>query len=376
MAHPAPTPLQSRLHRLRKQVVLASNGAFLLYSLLTALVEPELRRALLGLDWGELLSGDLRSHAPRFWGMAVALFGLITVLIWPRRVRELFLVYVLALLAVALIETRRMLLSELMPFHLTLWLTASVPTFFLIYGTRRGLWLSTLIFGVLVFTLLFTAWPLPGPLRGDVAADWITVFIVMVVSGLSSALLMGLIENNMMINERTIEELRRARIDVVTGVYSRAVIEEELEAAWQECAAQGRALSVVMCDIDHFKRVNDVHGHRVGDEVLHAFAQCLSLSLSRQGLRSSAKVGRWGGEEFLILLPDHTEAQARTVAEALRRAVVDYPLAGLMVTASFGVSCSLGLEERAEQATRPRQLFEEADLALYSAKRAGRNAVH
>lgn len=376
MARSVPTPLQARLRRLRQQVVLVSNGAFLLYSVLTALVEPDLRRALLTLDWGTLFSGDLLSHAPRFWGMGVALFGLITVLIWPRRARELFLVYVLALTAVAVIEARRLLLSEVMPFHLTLWLTASVPTFCLIYGTRRGLWLSSFIFGALLLTLLLTAWPLPGPLVGDVAADWLTVFIVMVVSGLSSALLMGLIENNMLVNERTIEELRRARIDVVTGVYMRAVIEEELDVAWQGCGAQGKALSVVMCDIDHFKRVNDVHGHRVGDEVLHAFAQCLRLGLERQGLEAEARLGRWGGEEFLILLPGHTHEQAHGVAERLRQEVADYPLAGLMVTASFGVACSLELTPDAGVPPRPRQLFEAADLALYSAKRAGRNAVH
>lgn len=376
MAYSTSTPLQARVRRLRKQVVVAFNGAFLLYCVLTSLVDPELRRALLSLDWAALLSDDLHSHAPRFWGAGLALFALVTAQIWPRFVRELFLLYMLVLTAVALIESRRLLLSEVMPFHLTLWLTASVPTLFLIYGSRRGLWISGAIFTALVVNLLFAASPLPGPLQGDVAADWITVFLVMIISGLGSALLMELIENNMVINERTIEELRRARIDVVTGVYGRAVIEEELEVAWQDWAARGQALSVVMCDIDHFKRVNDLHGHRVGDEVLQAFAQCLTLNLGKQGLGTSAKVGRWGGEEFLILLPNHTEEQAREVAEALRRAVADYPLAGIMVTASFGVSCSLGLEARTEPPHRLRQLFEAADLALYSAKRAGRNAVH
>ena len=155
-----------------------------------------------------------------------------------------------------------------------------------------------------------------------------------------------------------------ARTDRLTGLPNRA----HLEAAFlqQHAAAlrQGGRLSVVLLDIDDFKSVNDSHGHDAGDAVLRRFADLL-----RESLRHSDTVGRWGGEEFLMLLPGSGARAAQGVAEKLRQAVqaIDFPQVGTK-TASLGVAC-LQFEESLES------LLRRADEALYAAKRGGRNRV-
>lgn len=122
----------------------------------------------------------------------------------------------------------------------------------------------------------------------------------------------------------------------------------------------------MLVDVDHFKRVNDTHGHGIGDEVLVELARLLGSSL-----RSSDELARIGGEEFALILP-HTDAdQAAAVAERLRGSLESTPLSSrrLRVTASFGVA------EIARGDGTPRTLLDRADETLYTAKRAGRNLV-
>jgi diguanylate cyclase (GGDEF)-like protein len=126
----------------------------------------------------------------------------------------------------------------------------------------------------------------------------------------------------------------------------------------------GEALSLIIVDVDYFKDINDHFGHPVGDQVLTAFSQRI-----RKQLRSSDGFGRWGGEEFLILL-DHTDAQtARALAGKLRQVIAGRPfsVAGT-VTASFGVA------QRREQESFVDWL-QRVDNCLYAAKKAGRNCV-
>jgi diguanylate cyclase (GGDEF)-like protein len=123
---------------------------------------------------------------------------------------------------------------------------------------------------------------------------------------------------------------------------------------------------VVLADLDEFKEVNDAHGHAVGDEVLRVVAEVL-----RETLRESDVAGRWGGEEFLLLLPGADEEGAAQLAERVRvalaaRSIPSVP--GLRVTASFGVAEYAG-------ETNTEQLLEAADGALYRAKRAGKDRV-
>ncbi len=143
-----------------------------------------------------------------------------------------------------------------------------------------------------------------------------------------------------------------------------------MEVAQHEAAVfqrGGRPPALLLCDIDHFKRINDRHGHEAGDAVLRAVAQAL-----RDGVREIDHVARWGGEEFLVLLPDTEEAEAHRVADRLREAVQQLeagPRAeALVVTMTIGVSV-LRAGEGIDQA------LARADKALYRGKEAGRNRV-
>lgn len=152
-----------------------------------------------------------------------------------------------------------------------------------------------------------------------------------------------------------------AMIDVLTGVSSRRRLEDVLERA---LVARGRPVSIILLDLDHFKSVNDRHGHEVGDEVLRKVARVL-----QQVARLSDVIGRWGGEEFLVVCCD-TDLDGATrlahrFAEALRAAPV--PVVG-QVTGSFGVTEALAGESL-------RDCIDRADLALYRAKQTGRDRI-
>ena len=121
---------------------------------------------------------------------------------------------------------------------------------------------------------------------------------------------------------------------------------------------------MILCDIDHFKEVNDSHGHSVGDQVLVEFSRRLQCCL-----RGSDRLGRWGGEEFLILVPQGTASGAGVLAEKLREAIADQPFDQVgQVTASFGVA----QHQRNEMFAA---WFQRVDSLLYRAKAAGRDLV-
>jgi two-component system cell cycle response regulator len=155
--------------------------------------------------------------------------------------------------------------------------------------------------------------------------------------------------------------------DRLTGLFNRGRIVDHLRAELNRSARSGESLAVVMVDIDHFKRINDGHGHAAGDRVLRHAATRL-----RSVLRSYDAIGRYGGEEFLIVLPGTNADQAREVAERARVAVSepleDDPLP-VTVTASAGVSWTGWAGRDADV------LMQCADEALYRAKAAGRNRV-
>jgi diguanylate cyclase (GGDEF)-like protein/PAS domain S-box-containing protein len=165
--------------------------------------------------------------------------------------------------------------------------------------------------------------------------------------------------------ERQNEELHcLATRDPLTSCLNRRSFFGHFETLWSSCQNTERELACVMLDIDHFKRVNDEHGHATGDQVLQQMAGVL-LSLSRD----RDIVSRYGGEEFCVLLPDCDLENAVTVAQKFRQGIEMCKPAGLTVTASFGVS-ALGMG-----AKEPSELLEQADKALYVAKDRGRNRV-
>jgi diguanylate cyclase (GGDEF)-like protein len=160
-----------------------------------------------------------------------------------------------------------------------------------------------------------------------------------------------------------------ARTDALTGLRNRRAVEEAATAEVKRGTRTGASLSVIICDIDHFKQVNDRHGHEAGDKVLRAVADLLAGVA-----RESDILGRWGGEEFLMILPDTGENAAFVVAERMRKVVEAraMPVEGLRVTISLGVAELLpgGSEpERWQEAVR------EADEAMYRSKQSGRNRV-
>lgn len=159
-----------------------------------------------------------------------------------------------------------------------------------------------------------------------------------------------------------------ARTDPLTGCWNRRAFMETGEVLRRVEGRAGKPLAVMLCDIDHFKAVNDTHGHPAGDAVIRDFAaRCLTT------LRGQDVLGRYGGEEFVALLPDATDAQAASVAERIRAAVEALPVqtseSAITITASFGVA---GVEEGDDSL---HAAIERADQALYQAKAEGRNRV-
>jgi len=177
------------------------------------------------------------------------------------------------------------------------------------------------------------------------------------------------------IGERIIELERRilrlASTDSLTGVLNRRAFMERMEQEINRSFRENSPLSLILADIDHFKGVNDRHGHQVGDLVLQKFVSQLTESS-----RTYDFVGRYGGEEFVICLPGSTDSQARTVAERMRKSVEEMRIMlpdiskSVRITTSFGVvTLRLELEDSVDS------LIGRADDALYKAKREGRNRV-
>lgn len=163
--------------------------------------------------------------------------------------------------------------------------------------------------------------------------------------------------------------LKMAMFDTLTGLHNRPYALHHLEKVVTRCRAQGIRAGLVLMDIDHFKAVNDTHGHPVGDAVLARVAQCLQSSL-----RAEDVVARIGGEEFLAILPDTDVANVRLVAERLRAGIEDLavPLPNgdrLSVTISIGAGM---LEDCDRQGS---DMMARIDRALYAAKNDGRNRV-
>lgn len=157
---------------------------------------------------------------------------------------------------------------------------------------------------------------------------------------------------------------RLATIDALTGLPNRRRLEEASQIQMARVKRRGEKLSVIMTDVDKFKSVNDTHGHQTGDLVLQHVASILDSTV-----RESDFVGRWGGEEFMILCPETKLTDAAIVAEKLRAAIAahEFPVVGTK-TASFGVA-ELAAGEALDHAV------ERADAALYRAKENGRNRV-
>ena len=174
-----------------------------------------------------------------------------------------------------------------------------------------------------------------------------------------------LAQTNLRLQQREAEVVALSLSDPLTGVGNRRALEQALALETSRAERTGEGLCAVMADIDHFKSINDTYGHDVGDEVLAAFGDLL-----RQETRGTDVVARFGGEEFVVLMPHTVLEQAIDTAERIREALASSRFAAVPdpITVSAGV-VQLGLHESGDA------LLRRADKALYMAKSTGRNRV-
>lgn len=277
---------------------------------------------------------------------------------WPSRpLAEVF--WALPALLLALLWAAHLGRQGASPAELLVWLGVVVLALFVFLGSVMGAAFNAAL--GLLLALVLVAWPPTG----EAATLWRSAALALPAIAILGFSLMRFTETHLTEYAETSDQLRAARLDALTGALGRAALEEHLGKSAVYARRSGTPLSIIVTDIDRFKQVNDQHGHGAGDDVLRAFAKRLRRNVGGQG----GTVGRWGGEEFLIVLPGITRTDALVLAETLCREVERGPLAGLAVTASFGVAALR------DDGDSPAALFARADARLYEAKAAGRNAV-
>ncbi len=158
--------------------------------------------------------------------------------------------------------------------------------------------------------------------------------------------------------------------DELTGLYNRRDCDKTIQRELIRATRFKRQLSVLMIDIDHFKKFNDRYGHQEGDKMLQEFAALLKASL-----RDVDYISRWGGEEFLVILPSTEPEGALNAAEKIRRRVSQHSFDNLKITSDFQFTVSIGVATFPDDGKTAEELVSRADQALYTAKGGGRNRV-
>ena len=166
------------------------------------------------------------------------------------------------------------------------------------------------------------------------------------------------------------ESLSLAVTDPLTGLYNRRYFDIHMQSRLEEASQTNKPLGLLMIDIDHFKTVNDSHGHAVGDQVLAEVARRVLNSV-----RNFDLVARLGGEEFVVVMPGTDKGFAMTVAERLRRSIADTPIPAAIPSGTLNVTISIGAAVVEHGELSAGKLLEAADEAMYKAKNQGRNQV-
>lgn len=242
---------------------------------------------------------------------------------------------------------------------------------FLSLKPRAARWMGGLTIAMLLGMLAFmSALQLPSfDPRDETLKISGSCFIMALLSWQSSnfAMLRERVSADKRILKRALEDVRRITLhDALTGLPNRQYMQDRIEAELDRARRTGSHFSLALLDLDHFKQVNDTHGHHVGDDVLIAFGQ-----VARKALRETDLIGRWGGEEFVVLMVDTDPAPLgviglQRVRGFLSSATMSPQQPSLRVTFSAGITCS-SLDETLEQ------LMDRADKALYEAKAGGRD---
>ena len=180
---------------------------------------------------------------------------------------------------------------------------------------------------------------------------------------LMTRLLVGIKEHLAQTRLEATRFYQMAHTDPLTGVDNRRSLMDMLKAALERKSSH-EPVSLILLDLDNFKQINDRYGHEIGDRVLVHVA-----SLLQQNLRQADQVGRWGGEEFVLLLPNTVQGEAQGLAERMQRVLMENPLENLRpISASFGVATAV-------LGDTPDTLVSKADTAMYASKQAGGNRV-
>jgi diguanylate cyclase (GGDEF)-like protein len=239
-------------------------------------------------------------------------------------------------------------------------------------GGPRSPALPFLLLAVVLLPARFTA-------RGVIAGVALTVFVILASTvgvdpsgyiddptyvNAALASLGGLASVSYVLMRSERQQRSDAILDPLTGLLNRKALMDRFAEVAEQAALTGGWVSLIACDLDHFKAINDEHGHERGDAVLKEAAYVI-----RRNLRSFELVYRMGGEEFLIVLPGATLEDARPLVERARLAIEEARPGGLPITVSMGVAAAEGAHVVFEP------LFRRADEALYRAKREGRDRV-
>ena len=311
------------------------------------------------LPWALGLSGGLPAELAAWaYPAATLLSASFWLVLWRGWVgfqvaeRGLFLALALLLLALQLSSN---LNGEGASFQLQLSLLSVALVAYLAYPQQQAARLSLLLYGLSLLCAVTTAVWLKRP-----ALSLLQPSLQLQLGAALAQLWVALNYNLQAEHERRRSDdlYDQARRDPLTRVANRHALYEVLDLN----LTQGHPLAVILLDLDHFKAVNDTHGHQVGDDVLRSLG-----TLLRAQVRQGDVVGRWGGEEFLMVLPDTEPVQARAVADRLLHAIRGHAWpAGVPLTTSLGVTS-------ARPGELQEQLIERADQHLYRAKAQGRN---
>ena len=321
-----------------------------------------------------LLLDDPSGQAHPFDAVALPLMSVVMVLLtaafWrlKRRVRtleavlfcSLGLFFLSKLIYIVSHPETVLLINELAEFGW--WFPGLYTLAFWMFGARRGRAISLGYFGaILLVGTVFLA-PLIG--SGSYAQE-LYIFSQMYLSSATIILVLGTFAGLTERQARLATDMTLlAHTDVLTRVSNRRALRAQLEEEIERAERYGRTFALILLDIDHFKRVNDTFGHDAGDSVLQEVAALLSESV-----RDIDHLGRWGGEEFLLVLPELTLPGALQTANRLRDTVASHTFTGVgTVTASLGLTTFVPSDE-------VETLTKRADDALYCAKESGRNAV-
>lgn len=222
-----------------------------------------------------------------------------------------------------------------------------------------GMTVSSVLFAILLLVVLDLI------LKGSVPL--VDLVIVVIIPGVIAPVMTSSFIRLVHQLDQAEEKLKiLAREDPLTKTFNRRHFMELAEAEWERASRYGAPLSLLLLDVDHFKRINDRHGHAVGDQLLVGMADALQASLRKPDV-----LARFGGEEFVVLLPETPRERAWQVAERLREAI---PQASANLVPG-GVTVSIGVSHVGSGAPDLEALLGQADRALYAAKQTGRNRV-